>query len=304
MHDAAPRRARGGGVCVMLWHGVSVRAAACARAAPLCTARLALPPRLLARPALCARPALLARAAPHAPLLPTRGVRTTRAAFQRAPRAPSSTILFVLFGINAAVFGVWWYARDSATRFGDLRLYRFMMRNFTSGEPNLREGRWWTLLTACFSHQDMPHFAFNMLTFAFTAPALLPIIGAPQMLTLYIGAGLTASLTSLAWPYIVDPILHGEQKSLRRRRFTMSLGASGSVYAILAAFAAMRPNALFLLFYVVPVPARMCVAGILAYELYSASFPRQDNHIDSVGHVGGLLAGLVFARMRMRALRY
>ncbi|KAI3617555.1 hypothetical protein CBS9595_003464 [Malassezia furfur] len=289
----------------MLWAGLSVRTAACVRPAALRAAPGPHPaPRLLhllSRPAPLRTP-LLARLAPHTPSLPARGVRT-RAAFQRAPRT-SSTILFVLFGINAAVFGVWWYARDNATRYGDLRLYRFMMRNFTSGEPNLREGRWWTLLTACFSHQDLPHFAFNMLTFAFTAPALLPIIGAPQMLTLYVGAGLTASLTSLAWPYIVDPILHGEQKSLRRRRFGMSLGASGSVYAILSAFAAMRPDALFLLFYVVPVPARMCVAGILAYELYSASFPRQDNHIDSVGHVGGLLAGLVFARMRMRALRY
>ncbi|WFD00077.1 rhomboid protease [Malassezia yamatoensis] len=175
-----------------------------------------------------------------------------------------------------------------------------MIRNFTSGEPNLREGRWWTLLTACFSHQELPHFAFNMLTFVFTAPAVLPMIGAPQFLTLYLGAGLTASLTSLAWPYIVDPILHGERKSIARKRFGLSLGASGSVYAILSTFAMMRPHATFLLFYVIPVPARMCVAGILAWELYSAGYPSQGNHIDSVGHVGGLLAGLVFARMRMR----
>ncbi|WFD03258.1 rhomboid protease [Malassezia obtusa] len=253
------------------------------------------------RSALAPRPAPWSAPRFPAPAAqPTRGVRTLRPAFQRPRRTSPSTVLFVLFGLNAAVFGVWWYARDSATRYGDLRLYRFMMRNFTSGEPNLREGRWWTLLTACFSHQELPHFAFNMLTFAFTAPALLPIVGAPQLLTLYVGAGLAASLTGIVWPYIVDPILHGEHKSLGRRRYGLSLGASGSVYALLSAFASLRPHATFLVFYVVPVPARMCVAGILAWELYAASFPSKGNHIDSVGHVGGLLAGLLFARGWMR----
>ena len=103
-----------------------------------------------------------------------------------------------------------------------------MMRHFTSGEPHLLEGRWWTLLTACISHQDVMHYGVNMLTLSLTAPALIPLIGAPGVLSLYMGAGLAASATSILWPYIVDPILHGDRTSLARRRYRLSQGASGT----------------------------------------------------------------------------
>lgn len=225
-----------------------------------------------------------------------RTLRTARPV-RRTPSNPQY-ILYGLFGLNAGVYALWWYARDEAVRSGDNRMYRFMMSNFTSGEPNLRAGRWWTLLTASFSHQEFAHFGFNMLTFAFTAPALLPVIGAPQMLTLYIGSGLAASLASLAWPYVVDPLLHGDRFSLARKRYSLTQGASGSVYAMLAAYATMRPAATFYLYFALPIPAWVCVGGILAWELYASSYPRPGSHIDSVGHVGGLLAGIAFGRLR------
>lgn len=173
------------------------------------------------------RPAIVPHAWPaRAPL---RSLQTA-ARPRRRGSFPPEFVLYGIFGVNAAVYAAWWYARDEAQRNGDHTLYRFMMRNFTSGEPNLREGRWWTLLTACVSHQELPHFAFNMLTFAFTAPALLPIVGAPQMLTLYVGAGLASTLIGIVWPYVVDPILHGERKSLGRKRHGVSQGASGTSF--------------------------------------------------------------------------
>ncbi|WFD27124.1 rhomboid protease [Malassezia nana] len=136
-------------------------------------------------------------------------------------------VMFGLLGANTLVLGGWWYAKDQAQH-GDPRAYRFMMRHFTSGELHLREGRWWTLLTACLSHQDLAHYGVNMLTLGLTAPALMPLIGAPGVLTLYMGAGLVASATSIVWPYIVDPILHGDRTSLARRRYHFSQGASGA----------------------------------------------------------------------------
>ncbi|WFD22815.1 rhomboid protease [Malassezia equina] len=139
-----------------------------------------------------------------------------------APR----NVMVGLLGANTVVLGGWWYAQAQAQH-GDPRAYGFMMRHFTSGEPQLLAGRWWTLLTACLSHQDLMHYGVNMLTFSLTAPALMPLIGAPGVLTLYMGAGLAASATSILWPYIVDPILHGDRTSLARRRYHLSQGASG-----------------------------------------------------------------------------
>jgi len=209
--------------------------------------------------------------------------------------SPSSVVLGIL-GVNTLVFGAWKFARQRAKE-GKTFPYTTMMRHFTSGEPHLLAGRWWTLLSACFSHQDTSHFAINMLTFALTAPAIVPVIGAPSLLSLYIGSGLVASFTSIIWPYVVDPILHGERASLARRRYTYSQGASGSVYAILSAYTMMRPSSTVYLFFAIPVPAWACMAGIFAWEWYCANVPQPYSHTDSVGHVGGLLAGLVYARM-------
>lgn len=220
--------------------------------------------------------------------------RAWRSKYRTESGSPGPVVLGIL-GVNTAVFFAWQYARDRASR-GDGDPYAFMMRNFTSGEAQLRAGRWWTLLTACFSHQATTHFTVNMLTFALTAPAIVPLIGAPSLLSLYIGSGLAASFTSIIWPYIVDPIVHGERSSLARKRFTLSQGASGSIYAVLSAYTLMRPGSTILLFFVVPVPAWLCIGGIFLWEWYSANHPQPYSHMDSVGHVGGLLAGVLYAR--------
>ena len=90
---------------------------------------------------------------------------------RKASSLPPESVILGLLGVNTAVFGAWMYARDRAQH-GDAHPYAFMMRHFTSGEPQLLAGRWWTLLTSCFSHQDTMHWGVNMLTFALTAPAL------------------------------------------------------------------------------------------------------------------------------------
>lgn len=229
----------------------------------------------------------------------SRSVPAPKQVRRRVRNAPSSgfNVIAGVLGVNTAVLGAWWYAKHRARTYGDQRAYMFMMKNFTSGEYNLRHGRWWTLLTACCSHQDLMHFGVNMLTFALTAPALVPIIGAPSLLALYAGAGLAASVTSIAWPHVVAPWLPSRRAVSGRPTF--SQGASGSVYAIFSTFAMMQPGATVYLFYAVPLPAWLCIAGISAYELHAAAWPRPESHIDSVGHVGGLLAGVAYALLRL-----
>lgn len=154
--------------------------------------------------------------------------RSYRAHSRRAhPPDEGQTVIWSILGVNSIVFGAWMYARERA-RSGDYGMYRLMMQHFTSGEPNLRSGRWWTLLSASFSHQETWHFIINMATFAFTAPALVPLIGAPNLVAMYVGSGLAASLTSITLPYVVDPVVHREHASLARKRYTLSQGASGA----------------------------------------------------------------------------
>ena len=81
----------------------------------------------------------------------------------KASSLPPESVILGLLGVNTAVFGAWMYARDRAQH-GDAHPYAFMMRHFTSGEPQLLAGRWWTLLTSCFSHQDTMHWGCLLYT--------------------------------------------------------------------------------------------------------------------------------------------
>ena len=65
-----------------------------------------------------------------------------------------------------------------------------------------------------------------------------------------------------------------------------------------SAFTLMRPSSTIYLFFAIPIPAWACIGGLFAWEWYIAHFPSPRSHTDSVGHVGGLLAGVLYARMR------
>lgn len=62
----------------------------------------------------------------------------------------------------------------------------------------------------------------------------------------------------------------------------------------------MRPQSMVYMFFAVPIPAWVCVGGLLAWEMYASLHPDPRSHIDSVGHVGGLLAGIAYARAFLR----
>ena len=43
----------------------------------------------------------------------------------------------------------------------------FMARNFTLSLAHIREGRWYTIITHCFSHRDGWHLTSNLITLYF-----------------------------------------------------------------------------------------------------------------------------------------
>ncbi|KAJ9121159.1 hypothetical protein QFC24_004833 [Naganishia onofrii] len=194
-------------------------------------------------------------------------------------------VVYGLIGLNVAIYGLWQYAHTSWSRFRDPSLYYWMTRNFIVSEANFAAGRLHTLLTACFSHSTSSHIFLNMLGLYFIAPATVGLLGTTGFLGLYLGGGIISSLVSLGWHRIVTG---------NRGKPRGSEGASGAIYASLAYFAAMFPQAKFLMFFIVPMPAWVAVGGIFAYDLYQ-SILVPTSMTDSAGHIGGILAGVGFA---------
>ncbi|KAL1411013.1 hypothetical protein Q8F55_001958 [Vanrija albida] len=200
-----------------------------------------------------------------------------------------NAITYILIGINTAIFFLWQYGISSYQRFKDPSTLVFMTKNFVLSDMNIFQGRLWTLITSCFSHNTSQHIFFNMLSLYFIAPTVAGVIGTSAFLGLYLGGGMVSSLISLAWRRY-----EGDRNG--------SVGASGAVLATLAFFGTLFPRSTFLVFFIVPMPAWALIGGMFAYDLYGTLSHRQ-TRVDSAGHVGGILAGVFYAlRVRRRGI--
>ncbi|KAH9978049.1 hypothetical protein BGW80DRAFT_1166250 [Lactifluus volemus] len=199
---------------------------------------------------------------------------------QKLDGIPPNYLLYSILGLNGIVFAAWSYNMAYTKR-----LTYWLQDNFINSRENLRQGRFWTLVTSTFSHAQPGHALFNGLTFWFLAPTALMVLGNVQFLALYLGSGAFASIVSLVWN--------------KDRRNYNSHGASGAIYSLASLFAFAAPRSRFLLFFVVPMPAWACIGAIACFDVYNA-FTRRFSSLDSAGHVGGLTAGALYWLMRTR----
>ncbi|KAF6762766.1 hypothetical protein DFP72DRAFT_876882 [Ephemerocybe angulata] len=180
-----------------------------------------------------------------------------------------NAIIYGIIGLNVGVFGMWYLTQSKYKLEGDARPLIWMYQNFTNSWGNLRAGRVWTAITSCFSHKDFSHILFNGFTFFFMAPVVLQILGGRRFIFLYMGAGLVSAATSLLYGRFID------------RKDVPSHGASGAIMGTMSFLA--------------------CVAPTMTFQLYGI-IPRGTT--DTVGHIGGVLAGVAYWVILRRAPRY
>lgn len=216
---------------------------------------------------------------------------------RRPPRRPNwldsinGNVIFVaVIAINAGVFLLWQGAKSTYQTTRDPTLWIFLRNNFLVNWENITSGRVWTLITSCFSHQDIEHILFNGLSFYFMAPGVMQVLGNSRFLGLYFLGGITSSVTSLVW-----------NRFYKRESNYSSHGASGAILATIAFYACAFPRTRFLIFFVIPCPAWAFLPGILAFDVYRSVTDARTT-TDTAGHVGGMLSGISFFLWRV-ALR-
>jgi len=126
-----------------------------------------------------------------------------------------------------------------------------------------------------------------MLGLFFIGRIVEPILGPQRFLQFYLGSAFLAGLAYLAFHF---------------NGFNPVVGASGSIFALLAFFCLLRPEQpiTLLLFFVLPVTMKpkwifwgslaISTFGLLAYELPGRSFMAHS------AHLGGMLAGILYFR--------
>jgi membrane associated rhomboid family serine protease len=128
----------------------------------------------------------------------------------------------------------------------------------------------WTLITSVFLHGSVEHLLYNMIALALFGSILEKVIGGKKFLILFFVSGVISGIGSVFF-------------------YTASIGASGAIFGVMGALAALRPG---MTIYVSFVPMPMAVAVLLwaAGDLFGIFAPDEVAH---AAHLFGLVFGLI-----------
>jgi membrane associated rhomboid family serine protease len=137
-------------------------------------------------------------------------------------------------------------------------------------------GAYWQFFTYMFAHGSITHIAFNMLGLFIFGGVTERVLGQRKYIALYVLCGLGSAAMHIALTGI---------------SYVPLLGASGSIFGVMTAYAFMFPKNIIIVFPGIPVPAALMVAFFAVFELFSGFFGLEPG-IANFGHLGGIVAGL------------
>jgi membrane associated rhomboid family serine protease len=140
------------------------------------------------------------------------------------------------------------------------------------------QGRFWLLFTYMFAHGSVSHLFFNMLGLFFFGTHVEKELGSREFLLFYLLTGVLAGAFSFA-AYAAGGAW-----------VTFLIGASGAVYAVLLAFAALFPGSIIYVWGILPVRSPVLVLAYTVIEIGSQLFSFRSG----VAHLTHL-AGFAFA---------
>jgi membrane associated rhomboid family serine protease len=148
-----------------------------------------------------------------------------------------------------------------------------------AGPPSEVLTRPWTLVTAFFLHDNPGHLVLMLAMLVVFGVALETITRTSQVVLIYLAGGLAGSLAIMAAAAIVGP--------------EVMMGSSAAVFALAAAFAALRPDAKLF-----GSKAKQWAAILLLVNVPFAFV----SVLSSVAHVAGLAVGAAIGyRLRTAA---
>jgi hypothetical protein len=82
----------------------------------------------------------------------------------------------------------------------------------------------------------------------------------------------------------------------------VTIGASGAIFAILLAYGWTWPNRKVLLYFIIPIKVKyfVIIFGLIALFGTMSTASGTGGNISHIGHVGGLISGLIFILIRLR----
>jgi rhomboid-like protein len=203
------------------------------------------------------------------------------------PEIPPAAATFIgLFLVNLMIFGMWHHPPA----------FRLLNKYFvtTPGYPYPL-----SLVGNIFSHQSFSHFAMNMTVLYFVGTRFHDEVGRGNFLAIYVACGALGSFVSLAsW------VIKGNFVS-------SSLGASGALAGIIAAYLWLNSNEAVKFFGVFPpdswpsIPSIVFLVLLIGSDMFCLTkWNKTPITLDHWAHLGGYAAGIGAAELlKMKARR-
>jgi len=139
----------------------------------------------------------------------------------------------------------------------------------------------WQFVTYMFVHENLTHILFNMLALWMFGGPVEEAMGSRKFATYYFICGIGAAICTCIFSWS-----------------SLSIGASGAIYGLLAAFGMLFPEATVLVFFIFPMRAKYFVLLFAGIELFVtlSSVNNPKDQIAHFAHLGGLLTGYLYLK--------
>lgn len=162
------------------------------------------------------------------------------------------------------------------------------------------KGAIWQLFTYSFLHAGLFHLLFNMLSLWMVGGQLEMDWGRRKFLEFYfycvLGAAVTTILVGLAGRMLIAshpaPLFFIMASLLH----TPTVGASGGIFGLFIAYAKYYGDREFLLYFILPIKARIMVAILIFIALVGALGGSSNQAVANFAHLGGAFFGWIYVR--------
>lgn len=157
------------------------------------------------------------------------------------------------------------------------------------------------LITHMFMHGGIFHLLFNMFALWMFGSMVERTWGPKRFIIFYFICGIGAALAQMGayahqfWQIdhmTLSADLHAQYQAALRQNYTV--GASGAIMGVLAAFGYLFPNTqLFIMPIPVPVKAKWAILGIIALDVFGGVSNVKGDDIAHFAHIGGAVIGFL-----------
>ena len=146
----------------------------------------------------------------------------------------------------------------------------------------------WQLITYQFVHADFWHLFFNMVFGLWMfGMEVEHAWGSKKFLIYYLSCGVVAGISQLVLSPIFEPALGP------------TVGASGAIYGVLIAFAAIFPDRYIYLYFLIPLKVKYFVMILIVFGVISVG---GQGNVANLAHLGGALGGYLYILYDRRRL--